>query len=177
LLSALWLALPASACVPRATGPASAGEAGRPAPAAAAAPSLFARPWVWNDEQGAPVRFDRWRGAPIIVSMVFTTCTTACPRTIDKLLRASEQLRRQGRTATFVLVTLDPSHDTPAELRRFKESRGLPPGWHLLRGDDAQTRELADLLQVHVLEDGHLFHDSRVVIFDGQGRLAGQLAG
>jgi protein SCO1/2 len=160
-----------AACAPGAARP-------RPAAPAGAAPgSLFARPWVWSDEQGASVRFDRWRGAPIIVSMVFTTCTSVCPRTIEKLRRVDETLRRQGRAATFVLVTLDPANDTAAQLRRFKDSRQLPPGWHLLRGGDAETRELADLLRIHVLDDGHVFHDSRVVVFDAEGRLAGQLPG
>ena len=74
-----------------------------------------------------------------------------------------------------MLVTLDPANDTTAELGRFKRSRGLPPDWHLLRGEEEQTRALADLLQVKIVEDVHIFHDSRIVIFDRDGRLAGQL--
>jgi protein SCO1/2 len=138
---------------------------------------LFAQPWVWRDEDGAEVRFDSWRGAPIVVTMIFTSCTSTCPLTIEKLRRVTETFEHEGRAATFVLVTLDPSNDTPEQLRRFKASRQLPGKWHLLRGSDEQTRELADLLQVHVLDDSHVFHDARIVVFDRDGNIAGQLRG
>ena len=159
------------ACLdPRAPGPG-------PAAARGDAPSLFAEPWVWSDEAGAPVRFEQWRGTPIVVTMVFTSCTSTCPLTIEKLRHVTETFEREGRPATFVLVTLDPSNDTPEQLRRFKLSRQLPGKWHLVRGSDADTRALADLLQIHVLDDAHLFHDARIVVFDPDGKLAGQVRG
>ena len=123
------------------------------------------------------MRFDRWRGAPIFVSLVFTSCTGACPLTIERLRRVSDTFTAEGRAATFVLVTLDPTSDTSEQLQRFKLSRGLPTHWHLLRGNDAETRALADLLQVKVVENAHIFHDSRIVVFDRDGKLAGQLRG
>lgn len=153
------------------------GDARVPVAAAGEARSLFVAPWTWRDEQGETVRFDRWRGAPIFVSMVFTNCTSACPLTIERLRRVSDTFKAEGRAATFVLVTLDPANDTSEQLRRFKLSRGLPPEWHLLRGDDGETRALADLLQVKVVENAHIFHDSRIVVFDRDGKLAGQLHG
>jgi protein SCO1/2 len=139
--------------------------------------SLFAAGWVWTDEQGATVSFDRWRGTPIVVSMVFTNCTSACPMTIEKLRQASASFKAEGRAATFVLVTLDPLDDTPEQLRRFKASRQLPDDWHLLRGTDETTHALADLLQIKVVDNAHIFHESRIVVFDADGKLAGQLHG
>jgi protein SCO1/2 len=138
---------------------------------------LFSRPWTWTDERGTSVRFDQWRGAPVIVTMVFTSCTSSCPLTIEKLRRVTDTFQGERRAATFVLVTLDPTNDTPAVLQRFKASRGLPEAWHLLRGDEAETRELEDLLQIHIIDDAHIFHDSRIVVFDGAGKLAGQVGG
>jgi protein SCO1/2 len=171
---AVIVSLAVGACV---TGrPGGGGSAGLPA-AAAETRSLFGTDWIWRDEQGEAVRFDRWRGAPIFVSMVFTSCTSACPLTIERLRRVSDAFKAEGRAATFVLVTLDPANDTTDQLHRFKLSRGLPPDWHLLRGEGDQTRALADLLQVKVVEDAHIFHDSRIVVFDRDGKLAGQLRG
>jgi protein SCO1/2 len=173
---ALWAVVAAwSGCAAHA--PSREPATGQPVSTAARAEtrSLFARPWVWRDESGAEVRLDSWRGTPIVVTMIFTSCTTTCPLTIEKLRRVTDRFEREGRAATFVLVTLDPSNDTPEQLRRFKASRQLPEKWHLLRGSDEQTRELADLLAVHVLDDSHVFHDARIVIFDRDGKLAGQL--
>jgi protein SCO1/2 len=149
-----------------------------PAAAAAPSPSVFERPWIWSDEGGTPVALSRWRGNLLVVTLFFTSCTTTCPVTVDKLLRLGDTFRREGRAATFVLVTLDPSNDKPAELRRFKTARGLPPDWHLLRGNDQETRELADFLGIRIMnEDSHIVHDGRIVFLDPQGRLLGQYRG
>ncbi len=172
---AVLTSLAVGACARETSG--GAGDARLPVAAFAETRSLFGANWIWRDEQGESVRFDRWRGTPIFVSMVFTTCTSACPLTIERLRRVSDTFKAEGRAATFVLVTLDPANDTTDQLRRFKVSRGLPPDWHLLRGEDEQTRALADLLQVKVVEDAHIFHDSRIVVFDRDGKLAGQLRG
>jgi protein SCO1/2 len=140
--------------------------------------SLFAQPWIWTDERGVPVQLSRWGGTLLVVTLVYTSCTTTCPLTVDKLLRLGDSFRRQGRPATFVLVTLDPSNDTPEQLRRFKATRGLPADWHLLRGNDQQTRELAGLLGVRIMnESSHIIHDGRIVFLDPQGRLLGQYSG
>lgn len=169
-----------AACASRAPAPPPASPSGGDQPIAARpgeARSLFAVPWTWTDEQGATVSFVQWQGAPIVVAMVFTDCTTACPMTIEKLKQLGDTWRREGRAATFVLVTLNPADDTPDQLRRFKVSRGLPEDWHLLRGTDETTRELADLLQIKIVDNAHIFHDSRIVVFDAAGKLAGQLHG
>jgi protein SCO1/2 len=174
-LAACVLLLAWAGCASTAPRPERASGQPRAAAGRGDLPPLFAHPWVWRDEQGAPVRFEQWRGTPIVVTLFFTSCTSTCPLTIERLRRVTETFEREGRDATFVLVTLDPSNDTPEQLRRFKSSRQLPGRWHLLQGDEAQVRELADLLQVHVLDDAHVFHDARIVIFDRDGRLSGQV--
>jgi protein SCO1/2 len=176
--SAAGLALAACASGPSAPPPARPDLTGGPIAAPAGeARSLFAPGWIWTDEQGATVSFDRWRGTPIIVSMVFTNCTSACPMTIERLRQVSATFKAEGRAATFVLVTLDPLDDTPEQLRRFKASRQLPDEWHLLRGTDETTHALADLLQIKIVDNAHIFHESRIVVFDADGKLAGQLHG
>ena len=140
--------------------------------------SLFAEPWIWSDETGAPVRLDQWRGRFVVVTLVYTSCTSTCPLTIEKLLRIDKRLRTEGRSAAFVLVTLDPASDTPAELQRFKTAHHLPAEWRLLRGGREQTLRLADLLRVRIIDmadEVHIFHDSRVVLLDPDGRILGEV--
>ena|ERR1022692_1648993 len=172
-----------SGCVPARPGPRTPSQETSNPPTRADAVadrshSLFAQPWIWTDERGVPVQLSRWGGTLLVVTLVYTSCTTTCPLTVDKLLRLGDSFRRQGRPATFVLVTLDPSNDTPEQLRRFKATRGLPADWHLLRGNDQQTRELAGLLGVRIMnESSHIIHDGRIVFLDPQGRLLGQYSG
>jgi protein SCO1 len=134
-------------------------------------PSLFAHPWVWNDELGREVSFARWRGRPLVVTAAFTSCRETCPRTMQKLRDVYMTFQRQKRAAQFIVVTLDPGTDTPDRLLAFKREQRLPASWHLLTGPKAQTRELARMLGIHLVDlDGHLMHDGAIVVFDEQGR-------
>jgi protein SCO1/2 len=140
--------------------------------------SLFDHSWVWNDEHGGAVRFSEWRGKLLVVSLVYTTCTTVCPLAIEKMRQVSATLDREGRAAEYVLVTLDPTNDTSEQLRLFREARGLPNRWHLLRGSPEQTDELATFLRLKILNTGdHVFHEARLVFLDSSGRVMGQIRG
>lgn len=147
-----------------------AGTRGEKVAPAQARDSIFAHRWVWTDETGGAVTLARWRGTPLVVTAVYTTCASTCPLTVDKLRRIHDAFRRQGRQAEFILVTLDPATDTPERLGEFKARMKLPDSWHLLRGGPDATRDLTDMLDVHVMDmDPHLVHDARIMTFDRQG--------
>lgn len=172
----IGLAFCAIGCAGQAAGPRSipARPSGQPAPALAT--SVFDRPWIWSDERDAPVRLSRWRGTPLVVGFVYTTCATVCPMTIDRLRQLARSYQQAGRAVEFVLVTLDPLTDSSEQLRTFRSSRRLPPEWHLLRASFPQTRALADLLQVRLIDDGsHVIHDGTVALVAADGRSFGHL--
>jgi protein SCO1/2 len=132
--------------------------------------SLFAYPWVWTDERGERVTLSRWRGETLVVAAFFASCKSTCPRTIDKLQKIQNAFRHDGHRAQFLLVTLDPTTDTPEILRRFKETAGFSEDWHLLAGSVPETKELTDVLDIHLIDDGpHLMHDAKIVLFDPRG--------
>jgi cytochrome oxidase Cu insertion factor (SCO1/SenC/PrrC family) len=141
-------------------------------PSAAAAPrrSLFGYSWTWTDDHGERVALSRWRGTPLVVAAVYTSCVEICPLTVGKLHSLYRQFVQAGRRAEFVLVTLDPAIDTQARLREFRQARKLPDAWHLLTGNRHDTDQLMELLDVHVMDmDAHLVHDSRITLFDAGG--------
>lgn len=139
-------------------------------PAPRVDPSLYSRRWTWTDEQGSSVQLGRWRGKPLVVTAVFTSCKATCPRTIDRLRKVHARFLAEGRDAKFVLVTLDPANDTPERMRRFKEERGLPASWTFLAGGEGQTRALVRMLGIHLMDlDDHIMHDGAIVVFDERG--------
>ncbi len=151
------------------------------APAAspeASAAGLYDQPWQWVDERGEAVAFSRWRGAPLIVTAVYTSCTERCPLTVEKLRRVEEALRRRDVEVQVALVTLDPEHDTLERLQHFRTARNVPPEWHLLRGDREQTHDLARRLRVRAIyDDSHIDHDVRIAVFDAAGHLVRDFTG
>jgi len=139
---------------------------------------IFDAPWVWSDEDGVPTTFARWQGSTIVTTGFFASCTVRCPMTIAKLREMDEALRAHGRSAQFVLVTIDPESDTVDRLHRLKASRKLPPSWHLLRGSREATRGFGRWLRLNVARDsGHIDHDVRIAVLDGNGLLLRSFAG
>lgn len=139
-------------------------------PAEAPESSLFSYPWTWLDEHGARVAFSRFRGTPLVMAAVYTTCFETCPRTLVRLRRVYDEYVRTGRSAQFVVVTMDPAIDTQERLLQFKQSRSLPEPWRLLTGSRQDTEQLMDLLNIHIMDmDVHLVHDSKITLFDARG--------
>lgn len=168
---------------PRAGGAFAGFSAGRAvgdvgSPVGASGGSIFEKDWTWQDENGRPLHLSAWRGRDLVVSLIYTTCTTVCPRAIEKMREIDLALARAGRVAEYVLVTLDPTADTPEELRRFKATHGLPDRWHLLRGRPEQTEALATFLRLKLMNLGdHVIHEPRLVFLDASGVLLGQVRG
>jgi protein SCO1/2 len=78
----------------------------------------------------------------------------------------------------FLLVTLDPATDTPERLARFKRANDLPENWHLLTGNDEDTKRLARTLAVNAMRDeGHIDHDVRIAVLDAEGRVVKSFGG
>jgi protein SCO1 len=124
------------------------------------------------------VTLAQWRGVPLVVTAVFTSCTSRCPLTVEKVREVDAAFHRRGIPTQVLLVTLDPRTDDPGRLERFKEGRHLPEAWHFLRGSLDDTRELGRMLGVHAIyDDGHIDHDVRIAIFDASGRLVRDYAG
>lgn len=125
----------------------------------------------WQNETGAKVAIMDYRGTPFVITGVETSCTSACPATLEKVRGVDKTLRRHGVAANVILVSLDPSHDTPAELARFKATRHLPQHWHLLSGSDVDTHAFAKYLEVSDVKartPGE--HEVRIALFDSGGR-------
>jgi cytochrome oxidase Cu insertion factor (SCO1/SenC/PrrC family) len=143
-----------------------------------ATPSLFDQPWLWRDDHGQVVRFSLWKGPPLVVTLFYPGCRQRCPRTLDMLSEMDARYLRQGKRATFVLVSLDRSVEV-AELAAFKRAHHLPEDrWHLLVGDEQRTRALCRLLGVHpAYDDGHIDHEVRVDVFDDSGHVTRKIEG
>ena len=125
---------------------------------------------LWRDETGRAVAIDDYKGAPFVVTEVYTSCQVRCPMTLDTLREMDAALQSRGVTASFVLVTLDPRTDTPERLQRWKRARNLSASYHLLSGSEEGARALARYLDVHAAYDqGHIDHDVQIALFDATG--------
>ena len=124
----------------------------------------------WVDSDGAVHTLDDYKGRPVVITMAYTTCRKTCSASMLVLREMQDILARRSRDAVFVVVSYDPSHDSPAEWRSYREARKLPANWHFLSGAEADTRRLADFLGLkYWAYDEHVMHDFRIVVFGADG--------
>ncbi len=143
--------------------------------------SLDAFDSTFIDQSGTAVTLASYHGRPMVLAMLYTQCTSACPLLLNSLQKLERGLPSAQRGKTwFVLVTLDPAHDFPDTLRAFAASRGLPlERWRLLRGSRDATAELAAILGVKVREegDGAIAHSSNIYLLSDDGVIRHTLVG
>lgn len=76
------------------------------------------------DHTGQPARLDQFRGEPVLLFFGFTHCPDVCPLTLDRLHAALGSMGEDARDIPVLLVTTDPTRDTPRALARYVERFG-----------------------------------------------------
>lgn len=142
---------------------------------AATAPgaSLYQLDTVLTDGAGQRFTLREMAGAPLLVTMFYGDCHAACPIIIETLKRTVAALGAAGKPLRVVLVSLDPSHDTPASLAMLAGKHDLDsPQFRLsAAADESQTRTMAAALDIKYrrLDNGEINHTTRVVLLDANG--------
>jgi protein SCO1/2 len=139
---------------------------------AAAEASLFELRAAFTDASGRERHLEEWAGQPFVVSMIYTSCQSVCPRITADLTTLDRALPPDRRARTrFVLVSLDPARDTPAALAAFARTHKLDERWTLLAAGEDDMRTLAAILGVRFRPDGEgeIAHSATVAVADARG--------
>jgi len=66
-------------------------------------------------------------GRPVVLSFIFTSCTTVCPITSATLAQLQRKLGPARNQVHLVSISIDPEFDTPARLREYASRLGAGP--------------------------------------------------
>lgn len=94
-----------------------------------------------QDQNGETLRFysDALQNRIVLLNVIFTSCTDACPLITQKLKEVRELLGDKAPDITFISLSSDPLRDTPAVLKAYTLKQGSDdPHWLFLTGDKAQ---------------------------------------
>ncbi|MFT2187701.1 SCO family protein [Pseudomonas putida] len=102
-----------------------------------------ARTWftdtLLKDQNGRELRFysDVLKDKVVMLNVIFTHCTDACPLITRKLREVREAMGPVlAGQVTFVSISSDPLNDTPEVLKAFAAKQGVDgPNWLFLTGD------------------------------------------
>ena len=143
--------------------------------------SLYDLPIPLLDESGTVKPLDAFRGHPVLITMFYGSCASACPLLTFDLKRIERQIPEPTRSELRILmVSFDAARDTPPVLARLMKERSMDPArWSLASATDDGARELAGVLNIKYrkLDGGEFFHSSAIILLDAQGRPRARLDG
>lgn len=137
--------------------------------------------YALTDTAGHAVRLSEYRGRPLLVSLVYTSCRKSCSVVTRQLARSVAVARDALGADRFAVVTVgfDARNDRPARMRAYARAQGVDdPAWRFLSGDAATIDALtADLGFVWFESPQGYDHLTQVSILDAEGRVYRQVYG
>ena len=131
--------------------------------------------------KGATVTLDELRGKPVVVSLIYTSCTHVCPMITQRVRQAVEEAQRMMGPDRFTVITIgfDTRNDTPMRMAAYARAQGVDlPNWTFLSGTDVTIPALAkDLGFSYVASAGGYLHNAQTTILDRDGRVYRQVYG
>jgi protein SCO1 len=73
-------------------------------------------------------------GRAVVMTFIYTTCTSICPVISQTLEQLQNELGPQISHVHLVSISIDPENDTPARLREYAAKFGAGPQWQYYTG-------------------------------------------
>jgi protein SCO1/2 len=141
--------------------------------------SVFILESQWENQKGEQKILSDYGGKVIVGAMIFTNCPSACPRIVADLKIIESALSEEEQTRIqFLLISMDPERDNPAQMSRFASDHRLY-GWEIIRSDKPATMEMANVLGVRVkpLKEGGFDHSNIIQLLNDKGEIVFQQQG
>jgi protein SCO1/2 len=118
-----------------------------------------------KDQDGKTATLAQYRGQPVILTFMYSTCRDTCPLTAQQIRGALDQL---GKDVPTLAISVDPANDTPLNAARFVNKQGLTKRMRFLLGSRPQ---LAPIWKAYGIQpQGKAFdHTAYVVLVDRDG--------
>lgn len=121
------------------------------------------------------------KGKVLVMVMIYTSCKSACPRLVADMRHIEERIPENLKDKVqLVLVSIDPTVDTPKRLKDFSiENKMNNNQWLFLRSTEENTREFAAVLAVNYKKISPIdfSHSNIISVFNADGELAFQQEG
>ncbi|WP_324733763.1 SCO family protein [Pseudomonas paeninsulae] len=139
------------------------------------ADSLYGLAMPLTDAQGEHFDWREMAGKPLLVTMFYGDCASACPVLMQSLQRTIAELQPEEGALKVLMVSLNPQHDTPASLAHMSHTHQLDERFFRLAvaADEGQTRAMAAVLKIkyRALDNGEISHNTRVSLLSASGQV------
>ncbi|MGE0621293.1 MAG: SCO family protein [Pseudomonadales bacterium] len=136
---------------------------------------------AFTSVNGQEVRLSDFRGKPLVISLIYTSCYHICPATTAHLAKVVRKARSALGEDSFHVLTIgfDAANDTSERMRVFAAEQGVDfLGWDVLSGDSSTIEALASELGFQFYATPHGFdHLIQASIVDADGLVYRQVYG
>lgn len=143
------------------------------------APLGIAGPFKLKAHTGQDFYAEDLLGSVWVADFIFTRCQGPCPVMTEKMA-ALERETPAASMVKFVSYSVDPRHDTPAVLTKYRKEKGITSKrWVFLTGSRAEVlrvvRERFKLPVVEVEDPSAIVipHSQKFALVDAQGAIRG----
>jgi protein SCO1/2 len=127
-----------------------------------------------TDQNGRQVSLATFKGKPILVDFIYTSCPGPCQVLTSKLVTVAQALGPQlGHKVEMISITLDPEHDSPQKLKAYAEQQDADrSGWLFLTGTPQQIDHVLAAYNLRRLResDGSVTHMETLFLLGPDGR-------
>lgn len=136
--------------------------------------SLYQAGIQWVNQHNQHLELSQLRGKPVIVSMIYANCSSACPVLVQDIKHISEQLDQQAQDIQVLVVSFDHENDHPQRLYEFAHNqRANHDNWHFVTGSAEDIRTWAALLGIRYRSNpnGGYDHSNVIAVLNREGEL------
>lgn len=130
-----------------------------------------------EDSKGREYGFSEFEGKYIMMTYIYTRCSTVCPQLEKNLAEVYGAIPEKylGKDIVFLSVSFDPERDTPEILDRYRTYFGSDgESWRMARiPNQDELQKLLDEIGVIVIPDGNgdFSHNVAFYLVDREGYL------
>ncbi|HKT17023.1 MAG TPA: SCO family protein [Stellaceae bacterium] len=128
------------------------------------------------DQNGTPFALADYRGTPVLVDFIYTSCPSLCTVLGDDFRRIAESIRISPNADRLSLLSIsfDVERDGLPELKLYGERYGAEaPAWRIAVPSRTEIAPLLQAFGVVVIRDGYggFIHNDALYLIDRAGRL------
>ncbi len=135
----------------------------------------------FRDSRGEIVRLSDFAGRPVLINLIYTSCSHYCPLTTQTLARGVEAAAQALGEDSFAVVTIgfDARNDNPARMGAYRRAQGIRmANWHFLSADAEAVLALTEEIGFIFRPSSQGFdHIAQTTLLDADRRVARQLYG
>ena len=137
--------------------------------------------YVFTNADGKQVSLNDFRGKPLVLSMIYTSCYQICPMTTRHLSKVVEKARDALGDDSFsvALIGFDTQFDTPEAMQYFANKQGISDkNWNLLSMAKEDVDALSkDIGFIYFPSSNGFDHLIQATVIDADGKVYRQVYG